>query len=97
MNQAKRTRTMDSFKKDKFNILVATDVAARGIHVENIGIIVNYDEAIDADTHLHRIGRTGRMGKKGKAITFIEIPDEERPAYDADYRDLLKQSRRRRY
>jgi len=97
MSQSKRTRTMDLFKKGKFNIMIATDVAARGIHVEDIGIIVNYDEAMDADTHLHRIGRTGRMGKKGKAITFIETHDEERPAYDADYRDLLKQQRRRRY
>ncbi len=98
MSQGKRTKTMEGFKKGKFRVLVATDVAARGIHVENVGIIINYDEAMDAETHLHRIGRTGRMGKKGKAITFIEIPDEERPAYDADYRDIFKKSRRgRRY
>ncbi len=96
MNQAKRTRTMDGFKKGRFRILVATDVAARGIHVEDIGIIINYDEAMDAETHLHRIGRTGRMGKKGRAITFMEIPDEERPAYDEDYRDIFKKPRRRR-
>ncbi len=96
MNQAKRTRTMDSFKKGRVRILVATDVAARGIHVENIGIIVNYDEATDAETHLHRIGRTGRMGKKGKAITFLEIPDEERPPADDSYKDLFRKPRRHR-
>ncbi len=95
MNQSKRTRTMDSFKKGRFRVLVATDVAARGIHVENIGIIINYDEAIDAETHLHRIGRTGRMGKNGKAITFMEIPDEERPPADDSYKDILRRPRRR--
>ncbi len=97
MSQAKRTRTMEDFKRNRFKILVATDVAARGIHVEDIGIIVNYDEAMDADTHLHRIGRTGRMGKKGRAITFIEIPDEERPPADESYRDIFRKPRRRRY
>ncbi len=72
LSQARRERVMNSFKEGKTKILVASDVAARGIHVEDIGLIVNYDEAQDADTHLHRVGRTGRMGKEGKAITFVE-------------------------
>lgn len=77
MSQARREKVMDSFKKGKTHILVASDVAARGIHVENIELIVNYDEAQDADTHIHRVGRTGRMGKEGRAITFVETRDEE--------------------
>jgi ATP-dependent RNA helicase DeaD len=77
MSQARRERVMASFKAGKTHILVASDVAARGIHVEDIELIVNYDEAQDADTHIHRVGRTGRMGKEGRAVTFIESRDEE--------------------
>ncbi|MBD3398599.1 DEAD/DEAH box helicase [Candidatus Micrarchaeota archaeon] len=77
MSQGRRERVMSSFKSGKTHILVASDVAARGIHVEDIELIVNYDEAQDADTHLHRVGRTGRMGKEGKAVTFIESREEE--------------------
>lgn len=77
MTQGRRERVMDSFKAGKTHILVASDVAARGIHVEDIELIVNYDEAQDADTHIHRVGRTGRMGKEGKAVTFIESREEE--------------------
>ncbi len=77
MTQARRERVMGAFKAGKTHILVASDVAARGIHVEDIELIVNYDEAQDADTHLHRVGRTGRMGKEGRAVTFIESRDEE--------------------
>lgn len=77
MSQARRERVMNSFKAGKTHIMVASDVAARGIHVEDIELIVNYDEAQDADTHLHRVGRTGRMGKEGKAVTFIESREEE--------------------
>ncbi len=77
ISQARRERVMASFKAGKTHILVASDVAARGIHVEDIELIVNYDEAQDADTHIHRVGRTGRMGKEGRAVTFIESRDEE--------------------
>jgi superfamily II DNA/RNA helicase len=70
--QAQRERVMRDFKEGRFRILIATDVAARGLHVENISHIINYDQANTADTHTHRIGRTGRMGKEGKAITFME-------------------------
>ncbi|MEM4272388.1 MAG: DEAD/DEAH box helicase [Candidatus Bilamarchaeaceae archaeon] len=77
LSQARRERALESFRSGKSNILVASDVAARGIHVEDIGLIVNYDEAQDADTHLHRVGRTGRMGKEGRAITFVESIEAE--------------------
>lgn len=71
-SQNQRERVMHAFKEGKFNILVATDVASRGLHIEDISHIINYDVANDPETHTHRIGRTGRMGKEGKAITFIE-------------------------
>lgn len=71
--QNQRERTMREFKEGRFKILVATDVAARGLHIEDVSYIINYDRANSDDMHTHRIGRTGRMGKKGKAITFIEV------------------------
>ncbi len=80
MRQAKRERTIRDFREGIFRILVATDVAARGIHVDEVSHIINYDEANDADTHTHRIGRTGRMGKKGRAITFVELDRDQRAA-----------------
>ncbi|NYZ77135.1 DEAD/DEAH box helicase [Candidatus Micrarchaeota archaeon] len=94
LSQSKRTKTMNDFKENRSRILVATDVAARGIHVENVALIINYDEAMDADTHLHRIGRTGRMGKSGKAITFVENKVVNRGS-DQDYRDIFKTAPRR--
>ncbi|MFA5050197.1 MAG: DEAD/DEAH box helicase [Candidatus Micrarchaeia archaeon] len=80
--QNQREKTLDGFKKGHFEILVATDVASRGLHIEDVGIIINFDRAGSQDTYLHRIGRTGRMGKKGIAIKFHEedpyVPGEKR-------------------
>ncbi len=76
--QNQRERVMRDFKQGKFNILIATDVMARGIHVEEISHVINYDKANTSDIHTHRIGRTGRMGKTGKAITFVETDAPER-------------------
>ncbi len=70
VSQHLRTRTLDSFKKGDINILVATDVAGRGIHVDNISHVVNYDLPEDPEDYVHRIGRTGRAGKTGTSITF---------------------------
>lgn len=78
MRQPKREKIMQDFKMGKIKILVATDVASRGLHIDDIEYVINYDEARDADTHLHRIGRTGRMGKKGKAVTFVETDRSSR-------------------
>jgi len=77
MTQAARTRTMNDFKAGKINILIATDVASRGIDVEGISHVVNYDAPLFEKDYVHRIGRTGRLGKDGKAVTFItreELP-----------------------
>lgn len=71
MKQSIRTRVMDQFRTGNYPILIATDVAARGIDVDNIELVVNYDIPQDNEYYIHRIGRTGRAGREGKAITLI--------------------------
>ncbi|MEK7113410.1 MAG: DEAD/DEAH box helicase, partial [Patescibacteria group bacterium] len=66
-----RIRTLDLFKKDHINILIATDVAARGLDIPDVTHVINYDIPQTYDTYIHRIGRTGRSGKKGIALTFV--------------------------
>ena len=66
-----RIRTLDLFKKDKINVLIATDVAARGLDIPDVTHVINYDVPQTYDTYVHRIGRTGRSGKKGTALTFV--------------------------
>jgi superfamily II DNA/RNA helicase len=70
-NQSKRQRALGLFKDNHIQVLVATDVAARGIDVNDISHVINYDIPATYDDYIHRIGRTGRAGKKGKALTFI--------------------------
>ncbi len=71
MLQEARTSVMTNFKKAKFRYLVATDVAARGIDVDDISLVLNFDVPRDEETYVHRIGRTGRIGKSGRAISFV--------------------------
>src|SRR3990167_4395693 len=66
-----RIRILDSFKQDKINILIATDVAARGLDIPDVTHVINYDVPQTYDTYVHRIGRTGRSGKAGTALTFV--------------------------
>jgi len=68
--QNKRIRTLDGFKEGKFEVLVATDVAGRGIHIDGVSHVINYTLPEDAEDYVHRIGRTGRAGKKGVSISF---------------------------
>ena len=68
VDQKKRLKIMQQFKAGQVKILVATDVASRGIHVEDIDLVINYDIPQDPEDYVHRIGRTGRVGKSGKAI-----------------------------
>ncbi len=75
--QKQRERTIDQLKKGKLDILVATDVAARGLDVDRVSHVINYDIPLDTESYIHRIGRTGRMGKKGEAILFAS-PRERR-------------------
>ena len=71
MNQTMRERTVARLKNGKVDIVVATDVAARGLDVERISHVVNYDIPYDPEAYVHRIGRTGRAGRKGKALLFV--------------------------
>ncbi|GDY25774.1 MULTISPECIES: DEAD/DEAH box helicase [unclassified Agarivorans] len=71
MNQSMRERTITRLKSGKLDIVVATDVAARGLDVERIGLVVNFDIPYDAEAYVHRIGRTGRAGRSGKAVMFV--------------------------
>ncbi|HDR7516177.1 ATP-dependent RNA helicase DbpA [Bacillus mobilis] len=77
MVQEDRFEVMDDFRKGKFRYLVATDVAARGIDIDNITHVINYDIPLEKESYVHRTGRTGRAGNSGKAITFI-TPYENR-------------------
>lgn len=77
ISQAQREKTLTKFRNKFINILVATDVAARGIDIVDLSHVINYSLPQDPDSYIHRIGRTGRAGKEGTAITFI-TPDEYR-------------------
>jgi ATP-dependent RNA helicase DeaD len=71
LSQRERERTLERFRAGEVPIVVATNVAARGLHIDDVSHVVNYDLPEDADTFTHRIGRTGRMGKPGVAVTFV--------------------------
>ncbi len=71
ISQAQRDRVMQKFRERKFEFLVATDVAARGLDVDDLEVVFNYDLPNDAEDYTHRIGRTGRAGKSGRAFTFV--------------------------
>lgn len=83
--QNARTRALDAFKRDPQGVLVATDVASRGIDVSGITHVVNYDMPVDAETYVHRVGRTARAGASGIAITFCE-PAEVRDLATIEHR-----------
>ena len=70
MGQSHREKAIEHFKHGEISVLVATDIAARGIHVDNLELVINYDIPMDAENYIHRIGRTARAGKDGIAYTF---------------------------
>ncbi len=80
MNQQLRERTIERLKNKKLDIIIATDVAARGIDVQRVSHVINYDIPYDSEAYVHRIGRTGRAGRSGKAILFV-APREKRLLY----------------
>jgi superfamily II DNA/RNA helicase len=86
-SQAQRTAALDSFRKGAIRVLVATDIAARGIDVLDIGHVINYDLPQVPEDYIHRIGRTGRAGATGKAVSFVT--PEDRSQWEEIYR-LLK-------
>jgi superfamily II DNA/RNA helicase len=71
-NHSQRQRALRSFKEEKVNVLVATDVAARGLDIADVSHVINYELPSNYEDYIHRIGRTGRGGKTGKALTFID-------------------------
>jgi ATP-dependent RNA helicase RhlE len=83
-SQNQREQSLDRFRKGKMRVLVATDVASRGIDVKELTHVINYDMPGDVETYIHRIGRTGRAGKEGVSITFSGEADS------AEERDLLR-------
>jgi ATP-dependent RNA helicase RhlB len=88
VTQNRRLKILDDFKSSKFRVLVATDVASRGLHIENIQLVVNYDIPMDPETYVHRIGRTARAGKTGKALSVSS---------EFDYDSLAKLERYLKY
>ncbi|HEY5147798.1 MAG TPA: C-terminal helicase domain-containing protein, partial [Polyangiaceae bacterium] len=85
--QGARERALEAFRRGTTRVLVATDVAARGIDVEGISLVVNFDLPNVAESYVHRIGRTGRAGATGKAISFC---DREERAFLADIERLIR-------
>jgi superfamily II DNA/RNA helicase len=77
IDQATRLKELDAFKSGKINLLVASDVAARGLDIKGVSHVFNFDAPWHPDDYVHRIGRTGRAGAKGKAFTFVTKADEE--------------------
>jgi ATP-dependent RNA helicase RhlE len=74
-SQNYRVNALNKFKDGTIRVLVATDVAARGIDINDVALVVNYQIPNDHDTYIHRVGRTGRAGKTGQAFTFVETSD----------------------
>lgn len=78
MHQNDRTATLGRLKAGEINLLVATDVAARGLDVDRLGVVINWDVPVSADDYVHRIGRSGRAGQQGRAFTFVSPAEAER-------------------
>jgi len=76
MSQSRREKVLKDFRNDRIDILIATDVAARGLDIDDIAYVINYDVPDNVDTYIHRIGRTGRAGKEGTAVSFVTSEEE---------------------
>jgi len=75
VSQRERVRTLEAFREGKFRALVATDVAARGLHIEGVSHVINYNLPLDPEDYVHRIGRTGRAGASGISVSFADEED----------------------
>lgn len=75
--QEQREAAVDGFKQKKYDILIATDLASRGLDVEGVKMVINFDAPKNIQDYIHRTGRTGRAGKKGLAITFLTNNNED--------------------
>merc|ERR1712048_904379 len=90
LTQEQRLELYQEFKEFKHRILVATDLFGRGIDIERVNIVINYDMATDADSYLHRVGRAGRFGTKGLAISFISHEEDGKVLEDVQSRFEVK-------
>ena len=77
MDQEERIKRIQEFKDFKARIMVATDLLGRGIDIERVNIVINYDFAKDTDDYIHRVGRAGRFGTKGLAISFVSSAEDK--------------------
>jgi ATP-dependent RNA helicase DBP3 len=91
MTQDARNRSIEDFKKNNIPMLVATDVAGRGLDVQDVELVVNYTFPLTIEDYIHRIGRTGRAGKTGRSVTYF-CPNDNSPGVDekALAHDLVK-------
>merc|ERR1719223_1649920 len=94
MDQAERMKILRAFRKQRVMVMIATDVAARGLDITTIGSVVSFDVARDIETHTHRIGRTGRAGAAGDAYTLItnDKEDSRMAAYLVESLEVLGQN-----
>jgi ATP-dependent RNA helicase DDX23/PRP28 len=76
-SQEQRQECITGFREGEYDIMIATDVAGRGIDVKDVGMVLNYDMAHTIESYTHRIGRTGRAGKTGTAVTFLTFSDDK--------------------
>jgi len=76
LKQEERIEKYKKFKDFQARIMVATDIFGRGIDIERVNVVINYDMSTEADTYLHRVGRAGRFGTKGLAVSFISSPED---------------------
>jgi ATP-dependent RNA helicase RhlE len=74
-SQGARTRALGDFKTGRVNVLVATDIAARGLDIAHLPLVINYDLPLAAEDYIHRVGRTGRAGRSGRAVSLVSAPD----------------------
>ncbi|CAN6441484.1 unnamed protein product [Victoria cruziana] len=94
MSQEERLTRYKGFKEGHKRILVATDLVGRGIDIERVNIVINYDMPDSADTYLHRVGRAGRFGTKGLAITFVssasdsDVLNQVQERFEVDIKEL---------
>ncbi len=78
MSQPQRERVTDDFRREKFTVLVATDVAARGLHIDDVSHVYNYEIPKDVESYTHRVGRTARAGQKGEAVSLVATEEEKK-------------------
>ena len=78
MSQSQRERVTEAFRRKRISVLIATDVASRGLHIEDISHVYNYEIPKDVESYTHRVGRTARAGKKGEAISLVTGGEEQK-------------------